>query len=89
MPAPHRLVSTNPTDEETMAPREAAMPTGSIGPPSPPIMTTTPPTPSTPPTTARARGRRRSRSHAHSIIASADVDMSDEAMLEGSRDPAT
>jgi len=88
MPVPHRLVSTNPTDEATIAPREAATPIGSIGPPSPPVMTTTPPTPSAPPATARSRGRRCRRNQAHSIIASADADMSDEATLEGSRDPA-
>ena len=61
---PHRAVRMYPNDEATIAPRDAATPQTSTGPPPKPSMTATPIRPTSAPSTAIIRGRWRSIAHA-------------------------
>jgi hypothetical protein len=87
--APHRVVSTKPSDEESIATMDAAMPHPSASPPPGCSMMITPTMPSAAPTAARSVGRCRSSTQLSSSSAAAEVDMIVAARLVARRCAAT
>ena len=89
MSAPHRFVSTKPSDDDSIATMDAAMPHPSASPPPGWSMTTTPTMPSAAPSVARSAGRCRSNIQLSSSSAAAEVDMIVAARLVARRCAAT